>query len=214
MKQVDLLSYNWIVFLITLFGTMFLVGELLVNMRGLLGLMGLGFITIYFSSYLTFEMFVMMMVVYLFGLVLIIIDGKVVNDGTLATIGGAAMIIAVSLSAPNWIAGMYSVIGVLLGGAASLLFLKVFKRREMWTKITLVDQLSTEMGYNSMKESYSGLVGLTGKALTDMRPSGTIKVDGEDYSALSNGKWIYKDEQVKVMAVDGTKILVKKLNEE
>ncbi|WFT76971.1 NfeD family protein [Halobacillus naozhouensis] len=210
----DLLSYNWIVFLITLFGTMFLVGELLVNMRGLLGLMGLGFITIYFSSYLTFEMFVMMMVVYLFGLVLIIIDGKVVNDGTLATIGGAAMIIAVSLSAPNWIAGMYSVIGVLLGGAASLLFLKVFKRREMWTKITLVDQLSTEMGYNSMKESYSGLVGLTGKALTDMRPSGTIKVDGEDYSALSNGKWIYKDEQVKVMAVDGTKILVKKLNEE
>ncbi|WP_079530291.1 NfeD family protein [Halobacillus hunanensis] len=209
----DLLSYNWIVLLITLFGTMFLIGELLVNMRGLLGLLGLGFITIYFSSYLTFDMFVLMMVVYLFGLVLIIIDGKVVNDGTLATIGVAAMIIAVSLTAPNWIAGMYSVIGVLIGGAASLLFLKVFKRRDMWTKITLVDQLSAEMGYNSMKESYAGLVGLTGKALTDMRPSGTIKIGEEEYSALSNGKWIYKNEQVKVMAVDGTKILVKKHNE-
>ncbi|WP_163526376.1 NfeD family protein [Halobacillus ihumii] len=208
----DLLSYNWVVLLITLFGTMFLIGELLVNMRGLLGLLGLGFITIYFSSYLTFDMFVMMMVVYLFGLILIIIDGKVVNDGTLATIGVAVMIIAVSLTAPNWIAGMYSVIGVLIGGAASLLFLKVFKRRDMWTKITLVDQLSAEMGYNSMKESYAGLVGLTGKALTDMRPSGTIKIGEEEYSALSNGKWIYKNEQVKVMAVDGTKILVKKHN--
>ncbi|MFC7060647.1 NfeD family protein [Halobacillus seohaensis] len=207
----DLLSYDWIVLLITLFGTMFLIGELLVNMRGLLGLLGFSFITIYFYSFLTPDMFAIMMFVYLLGLTLIIIDGKIVNDGTLATIGATAMIIAVGFSAPDWVTGLYSVIGVLIGGAASFMFLKVFKRREMWTKIALNDQLSSEMGYNSMKETYSDLVQRNGKALTDMRPVGTIQIDDEEYSAISNGQWIHKGDAVKVTAVDGTRILVKKI---
>ncbi|MCP3030329.1 nodulation protein NfeD [Halobacillus sp. A1] len=207
----NLLSYDWIVLLITLFGTMFLIGELLVNMRGLFGVLGFGFITVYFYSFLTPDMFAIMMLVYILGLALIIIDGKVVNDGTLATIGATAMVIAVGFSAPDWVSGLYSVIGVLVGGAASLMFLKVFKRREMWTKIALSDQLSSEMGYNSMKETYSALIGQTGKAMTDMRPVGTIQIDEEEYSAISNGQWIYKGDEVKVASVDGTRILVKKL---
>ena len=205
-----MLSYDWIALFITLLGTMFLIGELLVNMRGLFGLLGLGFITVYFSSYLSTDMFIIMMLVYFLGIALIIIDGKIVNDGTLAMIGGATTIIAVGLSAPTWVAGLYSVIGVILGGVASLLFLKVFKRRQMWTKITLVDQLSSEMGYNSMKETYQSLVGNEGEALTDMRPVGTIGIDGEEYSAVSNGQWISKGDQIYVASVDGTKILVKK----
>ncbi|MBA2173579.1 nodulation protein NfeD [Halobacillus locisalis] len=189
---------------------MFLIGELLVNMRGFFGLIGFGFITVYFSSYLSTDMFIIMMLVYFLGIALIVIDGKIVNDGTLAMIGGATTIIAVGLSAPTWVSGLYSVIGVILGGAASLLFLKVFKRREMWTKITLVDQLSSEMGYNSMKETYQSLVGEEGEALTDMRPVGTIVIAGEEYSAVSNGQWISKGDQIHVVSVDGTKILVKK----
>ncbi|RWZ60062.1 nodulation protein NfeD [Halobacillus fulvus] len=209
-----MLSYDWVALIITLLGTMFLIGELLVNMRGLFGLIGFGFITVYFSSYLSTDMFIVMMLVYFLGIVLMVIDGKIVNDGTLAVIGAATTIIAVGLSAPNWVAGLYSVIGVILGGAASLLFLKVFKRRKMWTKVTLVDQLSSEMGYNSMKESYQSLVDLQGEAATDMRPVGTIKVNGEEYSAISNGQWITKGDHVKVISVDGTRILVKKVMKE
>ncbi|TGB04288.1 NfeD family protein [Halobacillus salinus] len=206
-----MLSYDWIALFITLLGTMFLIGELLVNMKGFFGLIGFGFITVYFSSYLSTDMFIVMMLVYFLGIILMIIDGKLVNDGTLAMIGGATTILAVGLSAPNWVAGLYSVIGVILGAAASLLFLKVFKRRKMWTKITLVDQLTSEMGYNSMKESYQALIGREGKAVTDMRPVGTIEVDGEEFSAVSNGQWISNGEQITVSSVDGTKILVKKL---
>ncbi|MCA0970066.1 nodulation protein NfeD [Halobacillus litoralis] len=208
-----MLSYDWIALIITLLGTMFLIGELLVNMRGLFGLIGLGFITVYFSSYLSTDMFIVMMLVYFLGIALMIIDGKLINDGTLAMIGGATTILAVGLSAPNWVAGLYSIIGVILGGAASLLFLRVFKRRKMWTKITLVDQLSSEMGYNSLKESYQNLVGQTGVAMTDMRPVGTIQVDQEEYSAVTNGTWISKGDDVTVVSVDGTKILVKKLED-
>ncbi|MGP4061694.1 NfeD family protein [Halobacillus sp. H74] len=206
-------SYDWIALFITLLGTMFLIGELLVNMRGFFALIGFGFITVYFSSYLATDMFIVMMLVYFLGIVLVVIDGKLINDGTLATIGGVTMIIAVGFSAPNWVAGMYSVIGVILGGAASLLFLKVFKRRQMWTKMTLNDQLSSEMGYNSMKETYQFLKGKIGKARTDMRPVGTIQIEGEDYSAVSNGQWISRNDKIEVVSVDGTRILVKKIED-
>ncbi|QAS54175.1 NfeD family protein [Halobacillus litoralis] len=206
-------SYDWIALFITLLGTMFLIGELLVNMRGFFALIGFGFITVYFSSYLATDMFIVMMLVYFLGIVLVVIDGKLINDGTLATIGGVTMIIAVGFSAPNWVAGMYSVIGVILGGAASLLFLKVFKRRQMWTKMTLNNQLSSEMGYNSMKETYQFLKGKIGKARTDMRPVGTIQIEGEDYSAVSNGQWISRNDKIEVVSVDGTRILVKKIED-
>ena len=208
-----MLTYDWIALFITFLGTMFLLGELLVNMRGVFAIVGFGFITVYFSGYLETEMFIVMMLVYFLGIALMVIDGKLLNDGTLAVIGGVTMIIAVGFSAPNWVAGLYSIIGVILGGAASLLFLKVFKRRKMWTKMTLNDQLSTEMGYNSMKESYRYLVGEQGVAKTDMRPVGTVEIGDEDFSAVSNGQWITREDKIKVVSVDGTKILVKKMED-
>lgn len=204
-------TYDWIVLFITLLGTMFLIGELLVNMRGIFAIIGFGFITVYFSRFLETEMFIVMMLVYFLGILLMIIDGKLINDGTLATIGAVTMIIAVGFSAPNWVAGLYSVIGVILGGFASLLFLKVFKRRKMWSKMALNDQLSSEMGYNSMNEKYQFLLDREGEAATDMRPVGTIKVDGEEYSAVSNGQWIAKGDDIRIVSVDGTRILVKKI---
>ncbi|MBN9653698.1 nodulation protein NfeD [Halobacillus sp. GSS1] len=204
-------TYDWIALFITFLGTMFLIGELLVNMRGVFAIIGFGFITVYFSGYLETEMFIVMMLVYFLGIILMIIDGKLLNDGTLATIGAATMIIAVGFSAPNWVAGLYSVIGVILGGAASLLFLKVFKHRKMWSKMALNDQMSSEMGYNSMNEKYQYLLEQQGVALTDMRPVGTVKIEEEEYSAVSNGQWITRGDQIKVVKVDGTKILVKKL---
>lgn len=204
-------TYDWIALFITFLGTMFLIGELLVNMRGIFAIIGFGFITVYFSGYLETEMFIVMMLVYFLGIILMIIDGKLLNDGTLAVIGAVTMIIAVGFSAPNWVAGLYSVIGVILGGAASLLFLKVFKHRKMWSKMALNDQLSSEMGYNSMNEKYQYLLNQQGEALTDMRPVGTIKIEDEEYSAVSNGQWITSGDEIKVVKVDGTKILVKKL---
>src|SRR5699024_4019497 len=185
-------SMDWIGFILTGFATLFLIGELLVNMRGIFGLLGLGFITVYFTVYLETSSFIIMLIIYLAGILLIMIDGKVVNDGTLATIGLACMLLAVALGAPNLFAGMYAVIGVLIGGFSSLLFLKVFKRREMWSKITLKDQLTKEKGYNSMNQDYEKLLEKEGMTLSDLRPVGTIRVNNKNYSAVSNAEWIPK----------------------
>ncbi|HLR61151.1 MAG TPA: NfeD family protein [Lentibacillus sp.] len=207
-------SMDWTGFILTGFATLFLIGELLVNMRGIFGLLGMGFIVVYFAVYLETGSFIFMLIIYLVGILLIMIDGKIINDGTLATIGLACMLLAVALAAPNLFAGMYAIIGVLIGGFSSLLFLKAFKRREMWSKITLKDQLTKEKGYNSMNQEYEKLLEKPGITLSDMRPVGTIRINNKNYSAVSNGEWIPKDSDIKVVHVDGTKILVEKYSDE
>src|SRR5699024_357360 len=140
--------------------------------------------TLYFYVYLLDPaMFAMMIIIYFVGLLLIIVDGKVVNDGTLATIGLASMILSVALAAPNLVAGVYAVLGVLIGGGLSFLFLKFFKRRHMWQKIALKDRLTEEAGYSSLSEEYAGLLGSEGITMTNLRPVGTIRINNKDYSA-------------------------------
>lgn len=207
----DIFDLQWMALVITGLGTLFLIGEVLVNMRGFFALLGIGFITVYFTAYVETSSFILMLIIYFVGLLLIVIDGKLLNDGTLATLGLASMLLSVALAAPDLTSGLYAVLGVLLGGSASFLFLKVFKRRPMWDKITLKDQLTKEAGYNSINETYEQLVSKEGITLNDLRPVGTIRIDNKDYSAISNGQWIAKGTSIKVVQVDGTKILVEKV---
>lgn len=210
----DIFSLSWVAFLLTGLGTLFLIGEILVNMRGIFGILGIGFIVIYFSAYLSSGTVILMLIIYFVGLLLIVIDGKLVNDGTLATLGLVSMLTAVALAADDFTTGLYAVIGVLLGGAGSFLFLKVFKRRNMWGKLALTDRLTNEAGYNSMNKEYESLVGLEGVTLSVLRPVGTIRINNQDYSAVSNAQWISENTLVRVVQVDGTKILVKEILKE
>ncbi|WP_152656227.1 NfeD family protein [Oceanobacillus sp. CFH 90083] len=210
----DIVEFQWIGFLALFFGTLFILGEIFVNMRGIFGVLGLGFITVYFTIYTETNSVLLMFIIYFLGILLIIIDGKVLNDGTLATIGLVLMIVAVALPQPDLASGLYAVISIIVGSFSSLVFLKVFKRRQMWTKIALVDQLTKEQGYSSLSKEYEDLLGEEGVALTDFRPSGTIEVNKKHYSAVSGGRWIKKGTRIKVVAVDGTSVRVEELQED
>jgi len=205
------LSSDWLALLFTGLGTLFLIGEILVNMRGGFAILGIGFITVYFSVFLQTQSFVLMLIIYFIGLLLIIIDGKVLNDGTLAAIGLVVMLTSVALASPTFTAGIYAICGVLIGAGTSFIFLKIFKKREMWNKIMLKDRLTKEAGYNSLNADYNQLLGEKGITLNDLRPVGTIRINDKDYSAISNGQWIPKNNEIQVIEVDGTKILVKQL---
>jgi len=204
---------SWMGFIIVGLGTMFLIGELLVNMRGVFAIFGVIFITVYFYAYLNEPAsFMVLLAIYFIGLILILIDGKLLNDGTLAVLGLVAMVLAVVIAAPDIYTGIYAVIGVIVGIAISFSFLKVFKRREMWGKIALKDRLTKEEGYSSINKEYEQLVNKTGVTITDLRPIGTIRVQNKDYSAISDAQWIQKGTNVQIIEVDGTRILVKEID--
>lgn len=207
--MIDWLDSATVGFLVVALGTLFLIGELLVRARGLFGLLGLGLISVYFLHHLNGDAGTWVIIFYLIGLGLIIFDGNVTSDGTIAAIGIIFMIVGLAVPAPDMVYSILVGMATIVGAFSSLLFLKVFPHRNMWAKMTLKDTLSSEAGYNSMNESYKNLVGKQGKALTAFRPTGTAEIDGEPYSATSGGQWIQSDVDIEVVSVDGTRILVK-----
>lgn len=209
----ELMQLSFMSFVIVGLGTMFLIGEVLVNMRGIFALLGIFLITTFFYINIPdVSMIIIMFIIYIIGLLLIVIDGKILNDGTLTTLGVVSMIVSVSIAAPNLASGIYSVIGIIVGALLSLVFLKIFKKRKMWGKMALKDRLTTEEGYTTLTEEYTKLEGLTGITLTELRPTGTVKLNEQEYSAISTGNLINKGEEIKVISVDGTRIQVDKTN--
>src|SRR5699024_3833372 len=83
----------------------------------------------------------------------------------------------------------------IVGALLSLAFLKIFKPRKMWGKIALKDRLTTEAGYTTLTEEYKNLISQSGITLTDMKPTGTVKINEKEYSAVSNGNSIKKDKK-------------------
>lgn len=65
-------------------------------------------------------------------------------------------------------------------------------------------------GYHS-SVSYDNLLGLEGITETLFRPSGNIIIDGKKYDAITEGEFINKGAKIKVILVEGNKIVVKEV---
>ena len=80
---------------------------------------------------------------------------------------------------------------------------------KLWSKLVLRDQSTSARGYVST-ESKTELVGKTGVVLTELRPSGSILLEGVPVDVVSEGAFLEKGEQVRVISVQGSRIVVRK----
>ena len=64
-------------------------------------------------------------------------------------------------------------------------------------------------GYEPV-EKVGDLVGKKGVAFTTLRPGGTALIDGRKVDVVASGGLIEKDARVKVLAVEGTKVVVER----
>jgi len=65
----------------------------------------------------------------------------------------------------------------------------------------------TEHGHKS-SDDYSGFVGGTGTALTDLRPSGMAVIGGKRCDVVTNGVYIGKKSPIRVVKVEGVRVIV------
>jgi len=65
----------------------------------------------------------------------------------------------------------------------------------------------TEHGHKS-SDDYSALVGVTGTALTDLRPAGTAVINDRRCDVVTDGVYIAKDTQIRVVKVEGVRVIV------
>ena len=91
-------------------------------------------------------------------------------------------------------------------------FIKMKKKRvPLWKRLILTDATDTESGYTSFDDR-GYLVGEVGVTVTPLRPSGTVLIDDKRIDAVAEGTFINANVDVKVVYVEGTRIVVRPVN--
>ena len=129
--------------------------------------------------------------------------------GLLAGLGVAAMLYSIVLALGGDI-GALAALGIALV-ISVVLFLLIVSRlpsSKLWNKIVLQKSSRTEEGYVSAAER-SELVGKMGEVLTELRPSGTARIDGRPVDVISEGAYIQKGKQIVVLSVNGSRVVVR-----
>jgi len=207
-----LLDSTAVILLLVYVGMALIATEFFVKARGIAGLLGLVSMVLYFTAAVE-HLSLWMVGLFVVGLTMMIVDGKFVQDGTMAAIGVLLMLVGLVMPTNDFLLGTGVACALILGLLSSLLSFRFLPKRDIWEKLTLRDRFTSEAGYSSINVTYQSLVGQKGRTLTDMRPSGTIEVGGKTYSAVTNGTWLKKGSKVKVESVNGTRIMVVEVKE-
>lgn len=144
------------------------------------------------------------------GLVLLIMEIFVIPGfGICGVLGIASIIGAVICVAPSFSVAMLQ-LAIALAVAALLVFisLKCGRTRRVWSRLILKDATSTAGGYVSQPPTINQLVGKTGVALTDLRPSGAALIEGKRTDVLTEGSFVKRGTAVKVIRVEGSGVVV------
>ena len=120
--------------------------------------------------------------------------------GLLFLMGGS--VAAWALFGPVW--GGIVFAGVVI--TTILLTVFVFRSRAVRKRFVLDTQL--EKGGGTASEDLTQLLGAIGEAKSDLRPAGIAMVDDIRVDVVSEGGFIQKGTKVKVMAVDGPRVIV------
>ncbi|ATH63693.1 NfeD family protein [Staphylococcus pasteuri] len=138
------------------------------------------------------ELFIVGAVIGIIGIILISISIVMLGNNLLLMLGN--VIVALILSIIEWV-----------------VLVKIFKKNiPFLDKVILKDSTNAESGFTS-HDDRSHLVGKTTQTVTDLRPAGIIKLDDERIDAVSDGTFILRNRQVKILEVEGTRVVVREI---
>ena len=170
----------------------------------LLGLIAAG---VFFSSqYVKGLVSLYEVAVFLVGILLIVAEVLLPATGVLGALG---VVLALG--------GDVNAVYALFAAFALALFLfaliaRFLPESRLWKRVVLHDASTSAKGYVSAEER-TDLIGREALVLTDVRPAGSILVDGVPVDVVSEGAYIEKGERVCVTEVHGSRIVVRRVRE-
>jgi len=163
-------------------------------------------------------------VVFFIGVILLILEIFVIPGFGFAGIGGIVLIVtSLTLSLVGNIGFDFSGIPVrdfftklfvvIIAVTAALpisvwLSRKLFEGRTFGPKLALNEVQNASEGYTVSVPETASLVGKTGVAITLLRPSGKVEIDGEAYDAVATVGYVEKGTAVKVTGYENGTLMV------
>ncbi|EKN64679.1 putative membrane bound hydrolase [Neobacillus bataviensis LMG 21833] len=128
------------------------------------------------------------------------------------TLGVAALILSLFLAGENAMQiGVSIFIAIMISIIVFFLMIKTFgKKLVLFNKMVLSETARKEDGYVS-NINRTDLLGKVGTALTILRPAGTIIIHNERVDVVSEGGFIEQNAKVKVIKVEGARIVVREV---
>lgn len=152
------------------------------------------------------------------GLLLIGLEIFIIPGFGVAGLGGIAAVLASVYFAFPDAASAVNALAISLAATLVLFIalLRFFPRSKAWRHLVLettLEDAADAAGPRAAQEGGQGelMPGKVGKALTPLRPSGSIEVEGQRFDAVTEGGYIAAGEAVRIVAVDGRRIVVRKL---
>ncbi|MFM9414480.1 NfeD family protein [Peptococcus simiae] len=152
---------------------------------------------------------------FVLGIILILVEVFVPGFGVFGLAGAACILLAVYLTEGNLKAALPKMaITVVVMAVLSPLVVQLMKRSRRMAKFNLQESLTTEEGFVSTGKRLSAYIGHQGRALTDLRPAGTmVTAEDERLDVTTRGDFIAKGSLVEVVAAEGTWLIVKNAEE-
>lgn len=132
----------------------------------------------------------------------------------LGALGAIMILISILLVSGNVL--LYSIFLLLVLIIAIILWVILVKNKKrrlpFFKRLILSDATDKESGYTSFDDR-SDLVGQTAQTITPLRPSGTIRLGDRRIDAVAEGSYIQENVEVKIIFVEGTRIVVRPVEE-
>ncbi len=149
-------------------------------------------------------------ILFAIGLVLLLAEIFFIPGFGLAGISGIAAILAsIFLTFGNIIQATYSILIALgISVIGFFLLIKYIPSTRTWRKFILSTEQKKELGYTVGTKDLKRLTGKVGIAITPLRPSGIVEVNGKKLNALTRGEYVESNTKIKIISVEGNKIVV------
>ena len=146
--------------------------------------------------------------------IVFIIMGFFIIGAFLGLFGGIMLLISIIIVSGNALLFSLFLLVIFILGAIELVIFMNFKKRKIpfLSRFILTDATDAESGYTSFDDR-SDLVGETATTMTPFRPAGIIRHGEERIDAVTEGAFIESNVKVKVIEVEGTRVVVRLLEE-
>ncbi|MEG1496255.1 MAG: NfeD family protein [Clostridiales bacterium] len=195
-------------------GLLGIIIELLTTAFGVAGVVGVCSFALYFTGHMVVNSAGWVAVVlFILGVVLMIIEGFVTPGfGIPGIAGGISVLASIYLVSSSWQVATISIIVALIVACIIVgISMKNKKTRGIWKKFILHDKTDNESGYTSPNMDNMLYMGKEGVSLTPLRPAGEVDIEGNRVDVVTEGDFIEVGVKVLVTALDGTRIIVKRV---
>jgi membrane-bound serine protease (ClpP class) len=208
--------------LLIIIGLIGLYSELKAPGLGVPGVVGVIAFALFFgSSYILQIASSLHIILFIVGLILLIIEIFFIPGFGITGVSGIALIVgsiffSLFKIGPVFDHHMFQVAVLQMASALVIsvtvisVIVKYLPKSDRFLKLSLHDNVSASSGFIA-SDDFSEIVGKTGEAIISLRPAGKVSVDGRMYDVVTEGGFIEEKKPIKVLSVDGNKIVVKEI---